>query len=122
MALIKCPECGKEVSDSAKSCPNCGWLKESKVIIYGITQRFLIGGTLKIFVDGILKAKVGKREKVAIPVEHDCTITAQCGINPLKGKVQIKGGRITTIKFEYDRITGVVAPRVIDNCNNDSIK
>lgn len=24
MALIKCPECGKEVSDRASSCPNCG--------------------------------------------------------------------------------------------------
>ena len=24
MALIKCPECGKEVSDKAKACPNCG--------------------------------------------------------------------------------------------------
>ena len=25
MALIKCPECGKEVSDHAASCPNCGY-------------------------------------------------------------------------------------------------
>ncbi len=26
MALIKCPECGKEnVSDSAEACPNCGF-------------------------------------------------------------------------------------------------
>lgn len=24
MALIKCPECGKEVSSGAESCPNCG--------------------------------------------------------------------------------------------------
>jgi len=24
MALINCPECGKEVSDKAQSCPNCG--------------------------------------------------------------------------------------------------
>lgn len=24
MALIKCPECGKEISDKAESCPNCG--------------------------------------------------------------------------------------------------
>lgn len=24
MALIKCPECGKEVSDKAQSCINCG--------------------------------------------------------------------------------------------------
>ena len=25
MALITCPECGKEVSDMAKMCPNCGY-------------------------------------------------------------------------------------------------
>ena len=24
MALIKCNECGKEVSDKANTCPNCG--------------------------------------------------------------------------------------------------
>ena len=25
MALIKCPECGKEISDQAANCPNCGF-------------------------------------------------------------------------------------------------
>lgn len=25
MALIKCPECGKEISDKASSCPSCGY-------------------------------------------------------------------------------------------------
>lgn len=25
MALIKCSECGKEISDKAKACPNCGF-------------------------------------------------------------------------------------------------
>lgn len=25
MALIKCPECGKEISDTAKVCPHCGY-------------------------------------------------------------------------------------------------
>lgn len=24
MALINCPECGKEISSDAKSCPHCG--------------------------------------------------------------------------------------------------
>lgn len=24
MALINCPECGKQVSSTAKACPNCG--------------------------------------------------------------------------------------------------
>lgn len=26
MALIKCPECGKQISDKAVTCPNCGYL------------------------------------------------------------------------------------------------
>ena len=30
MALIKCSECGKEVSDKASSCPNCGAPVESE--------------------------------------------------------------------------------------------
>jgi len=25
MSLINCPECGKQISDKAKSCPNCGF-------------------------------------------------------------------------------------------------
>ena len=25
MALIKCPECGKEISDKASNCPSCGY-------------------------------------------------------------------------------------------------
>ena len=29
MALIKCPECGKNMSDKAKSCPHCGYTKNN---------------------------------------------------------------------------------------------
>lgn len=32
MALIKCPECGKEISNSAKVCPHCGY-KQKKLDI-----------------------------------------------------------------------------------------
>lgn len=32
MALIKCKECGKEISDQAESCPNCGYrLKKQNI-------------------------------------------------------------------------------------------
>lgn len=31
MALIKCPECGKEISDSADVCPNCGFSIKSYI-------------------------------------------------------------------------------------------
>lgn len=34
MALIKCPECGNEVSSSATSCPHCGYPIASKMSIY----------------------------------------------------------------------------------------
>ena len=30
MALIKCPECGKEISDSAKECVHCGYKLEKE--------------------------------------------------------------------------------------------
>ena len=29
MALIKCKECNKEVSDTAKTCPHCGYKLKS---------------------------------------------------------------------------------------------
>ena len=28
MALVQCPECGKEISDQALSCPNCGYVMQ----------------------------------------------------------------------------------------------
>ena len=28
MAIIKCPECGHDVSNKASSCPNCGYILE----------------------------------------------------------------------------------------------
>lgn len=30
MALIKCPDCGSEVSDQADACPKCGRAVKSK--------------------------------------------------------------------------------------------
>lgn len=32
MALIKCPECGKDVSDTAKSCIHCGYVLKEDVV------------------------------------------------------------------------------------------
>lgn len=50
MALIRCPECGKEISDSAQVCPNCGCktelgnqneiMKTSLLADIGFTYRF----------------------------------------------------------------------------------
>lgn len=48
MALIRCPECGKEISDKAESCPNCGFpiLKhaEKQKNLEEISREFEING------------------------------------------------------------------------------
>ena len=36
MALIRCPECGKEISDKAADCPNCGAAVRMKHSVVGI--------------------------------------------------------------------------------------
>ena len=46
MSLIKCPECGKDISDKAQSCPNCGYVLN----IFSCKNE-----------DDISKAKTGKK-------------------------------------------------------------
>ena len=57
MTLIKCNDCGKKISNRANICPSCGCpvrveKEESKVIIYGLSQVGILGGKLKIYIDG----------------------------------------------------------------------
>ena len=123
MALIKCNECGKEVSDKASTCPNCGCpifekKEESKVIIYGLSQMGLLGGKLKIYVDGEYVGDVKKGQNLEFPIEKDCTITAKCGINPSRGKIEVKAGKTTKIKYEYNRISGCFIPCIVDEVTN----
>ena len=41
MALVKCPECGKEISDKASNCPGCGYPIESqKIEVLGPSSYF----------------------------------------------------------------------------------
>jgi ribosomal protein L37E len=77
MALIKCKECGKEVSNKAESCPNCGFpiaekkkkdavqkvevirnKKASKKIIIGLIIILLLGFGAFLLFKEINKAKV----------------------------------------------------------------
>lgn len=95
MAIIKCPECGNAVSDKAANCIHCGYplnpvqpqtvryvapLERSVAIVYGIQQTGLIGGTVKLYIDGDYVASVGKGDSVEIPVNRDCTLTAKSKI------------------------------------------
>lgn len=56
MALINCPECGKEISDKAVSCPNCG-----TPINNSANQKFCQHCGEKIDKDCIICPKCGKQ-------------------------------------------------------------
>lgn len=41
--MKKCPDCGKDVSKSAKTCPNCGKKLKKPIVLYVILAIFVIG-------------------------------------------------------------------------------
>ena len=44
MALIRCKECGTEISSSAKNCPNCGKkIKHTGLIIFLVLLVIILG-------------------------------------------------------------------------------
>lgn len=73
MALMKCVECGKEISDRADNCPYCGcpvgaesiWGSIDFVWVKGVTQNFNVA---TIYVDGVECGKIMNRKTVNIRV------------------------------------------------------
>ena len=82
----------------------------------------LLGGKLRIYANDKYIGDEKKGQNLEFPIEEDCTITAKCGINPNKGKIEAKAGKTTRIKYEYNRLTGNFIPTIVDtvvNVNNN---
>lgn len=50
MSLIKCPDCGQQVSSEAKSCPKCGRAIKKEQSATGILAAIIIGLIAAFFV------------------------------------------------------------------------
>lgn len=50
MALIKCPQCGKEISDKARKCPNCGTGNKSANTLLG---KKILNKNIKIIITAL---------------------------------------------------------------------
>lgn len=72
MSMINCPECGKEISDKAEKCPNCGcpsseWIKETdendlEKVVKEITEKYNENETIKMIKELREKRSLGLKE------------------------------------------------------------
>ena len=101
MAMIQCPECGKEISDTAKVCPNCGYpiqkgkkqLSIKMVGILTVIVLLILGSVLFV-----LSNQLNDIEQK----EVDNVITAISNI----GEVNIESGsKITEAERLYDELS-----------------
>ena len=131
MALISCPECGKEISERAQSCPNCGCpiatQKEAidetedsnSVLIHGYEETFAIDTNVKIYKGDELAGEVAPASKFKLPIDGDCELTFKA--NMRSRKVQIRKGIDTNVFLSFDRFSGSLKAYVSSDSNRDEI-
>jgi ribosomal protein L37E len=82
MAIINCPECGKEISNTAKSCPHCGYdIKKAKNIKF-FKKISICVLCLVLLLTAYWGATKGIRhyQNTHRPIDFSTTITAPFGI------------------------------------------
>lgn len=103
MALIKCPECGKEISDKAAACPNCGTPIADKKIPVHFERKRAFGGSANtgtVYVDGNAVGSAGNGASFDVmltPGMHSVQIEAK--LHGIAGNGSARG---TTIEVPAD--------------------
>lgn len=83
------------------------------MIIHGLNQSFLAGGEIDVFFDEVKVGSVGKKDTAEFLYEKDTKLVLKCGINPLKGHVELQNGMQTEIQCVYNRVTGAIQAQVL---------
>lgn len=106
MALIKCSECGKEISDKATLCPNCGAPvnPKTKVTIIGYTGYFAVYPEVDIYANDVRVGIVHHGETVTIEISEDTVFTFN--LQGRKTNMAAKYGKDQTISLQVDRMMG----------------
>ena len=128
MALIKCPECGKEISDKAKCCIHCGYpldelenntsLSDNKNNLYAIFLTDL--GERKVKIIQIIGEVTGLRlaESKAIADNLAC-IKMNIPLdeaNSIKQKIEEIGGKVKIISCDDNVIATINRTSPIPKC------
>ena len=95
MAMIKCPECGREISSKALTCPNCGNpinMRQEIPVNFTRISKFSGGGCkFVISVDGMVVGQLKNGESFTTSImqgRHQLDIEA---VNPFGNNTRAKG-------------------------------
>lgn len=111
MALIKCSECGHDVSDKATTCPNCGapvvleTIKNTKINIIRFHNDYFTGINVNVYVDGEYKVTIGDA--------FDATIEVEKGFHNIS--FNLNDNEVENLSIQADEKTYVIKLKVISD-------
>lgn len=105
MALIQCGECKSEISDSAATCPRCGFSAPGGASKLTFVRPSLLGGAIRVevFVDGAPYGSLRAKGSLSVPVSpgnhHVELVTGQgkSGVGTVAAR-----GRDTTVTVKVN--------------------
>lgn len=124
MALINCPECGKQISDKVKACPHCGYpfeeqqtspndsaIKKHKVTIFRESQMYLLNPPINISINGVKRLSIANGQTLEIDLEEgDYTFEFSCSFR--SREINLKLLADTQITLKWNRFTGALMANV----------
>lgn len=103
MAMVKCRECGGDVSDTAPACPHCGVQSPagSCTLVIARPTIGLMGMSAEVLVDGKTRGSVAAKKQIEVPVSPGShTVEVRTGRGRAVTNVSATTGKtVVTVKF-----------------------
>ena len=108
MALVRCSECSKEVSDRAQSCPGCGAPVVSSRIILNLSGfpsdlRYVGTKPVDVYVAGKLIGTVNRGTSEKFEIESSCTVefVTRLRAREKRASIEVKSGEAYDLGFDF---------------------
>ena len=86
MSLVKCKECGKEVSNKAKTCPNCGAKAPKKTSLFTWLVLIFIGLIVYVVSQSPSTTSTSSAKSTADPASSEPSWAASTSKDEMTGK------------------------------------
>ena len=118
MGLMKCPECSREVSDRAASCPQCGspiTADNVTLTLTGIPRRILGAKPVHVYLNGSKVGSVDRAEELSLTFPSGGNVEFVTLIWGSKKErrfsLDVPGGTVADLGFEFGTMGGL---KVVD--------